>query len=435
VVQEELLRDAWQRQARNVPIQSVLHFASEGLVLGAGTVVVPADGNRRLQKLRGQEARILALLSAAYGKAVSPTVLGNIERAARSWHEGDDCLAYIHLAHAGLSEPHDPRGSARCLFIADALLKTGMSPRAILNALKCEIAYIDTVEKFYNELEPRVPAGSGRISGQWTRLLSVLAEVTGFQSESLGALAARVLLRAGGVATTVFGLLFIPSPNKIQIEGDVPGAPGLRYSWNRDESQLLLTYDSRDGARSTFIAQLEDNLFRDQSGRVIGRVLFDGNIAIDLQSFAAIPANDDEPRLCPLPGLDKPGETGRNYEDYIKSIVNPVNTTPRYWGFQLLNPASGKIVHFDDCQHVTGMMVEAKGPGYAKLLADPWGPESIAGQWATQSSSQILAAGDRPIRWYFAEREAADFTRELFRELHYGNRIDVEWRPWPEQNQ
>jgi hypothetical protein len=432
-VLEEQLRDAWQRRARNVPIQSVLHFTPQGLAFGAGTILVPADGKRRLKKLRGQESQVLALLSAAYGKAVSPALLGNIERAAKSWHEGDDCLAYMHLAHMSLSEPADPYESARCLFMADALMKSGTSPCAILRALELDVSYIDTIEK-YSSSEPRVPKGSGRPSGQWTRLLSVLGELTGLEAQSLGGFAARLLLRAGGV-TTAFQILFIPSSNKIRVEGDVPGVPGLRYSWNRDETQLHLIYGDSGGAQSTLTAELEDDVFRDKGGRIIGRVLIDGNIAIDLTAIPSIPANDDEPRLCTMPGLDKPGEKGRDYEDYIKSIVNPVDTTPRYWGFQLLNPGSGKMVHFDDCQHTTGMMVEAKGPGYTKLLAKPWGPDSIGGQWAAQSFSQILSAGDRPIRWYFAEREAADFARELFRELGYGNRIDVEWRPWPEKSQ
>ena len=53
-------------------------------------------------------------------------------------------------------------------------------------------------------------------------------------------------------------------------------------------------------------------------------------------------ANDNQPELCPMPGLDKPGERGRDYEDYVKSVVNPVDTTPRYWGFSCLTqrPAS-----------------------------------------------------------------------------------------------
>ena len=369
---EEQLRQAWQTRARNVPIQSVLHFTPEGLVFGAGTVLVPAEGKRRLQKLKGQEARILALLSAAYGKAVSPTALGNIERAARSWHEGDDCLAYIHLAHAGLSKPRDPYESARCLFMADALLKTGASPLTILKVLKFDAAYTETIEKFYNELEPRVPAGSGKISGEWTRGLSSLAELTEEAAESLSGFATRLLLRVGGAATTAFGILFISSPNNIRVEGDVPSVPGLRYSWNRDETQLHLTYDSPDEGPSSFTAQLEDDVFRDQQGRVVGRLLTDGNLAVDLHETLPQAANDNEPRLCPMMNPDKKsGEPGWDYEDYVKQFINPRPfTTPRGWGFMLPNPvAGGKPVQFDDCEQTTGTMIEIKGPGYAKLLA------------------------------------------------------------------
>jgi hypothetical protein len=373
----------------------------------------------------------LALLSAAYGKTVSPAVLGNIERAAKSWHDGDNCLAYMHLAHMGLSEPRDAYESARCLFMADTLLKSGTSPRAILKALRFDAAYIGTVEKLYNPLEPRVPPGSGRISGQWTRGLSVLARLTGLQAGSLGGLAARLLLRAGGV-TTALGILFIPSPNKIRVEGDVPGMPGLRYFWNRDETELHLIYGDSDGAQSTFTAQLEDDVFRDKSGRIIGRVLIDGNIAIDLHAIPSIPANDDEPRLCPLPGLDKPGELGRDYEDYVKSIVNPVDTTPRYWGFQLPNPTEGgKLVYFDDCQHSTGMMVDAKGPGYAGLISFPKGQESVTEEFLDQALREVQAAGDRPIRWYFAEAAAAEFARQLFRDDTEGrSKIEIVVLPW-----
>jgi hypothetical protein len=85
----------------------VLTLAPQGLVLGAGTILVPADGPHRLKSLEGQEARVLALLSAAYSRAVAPSVLGNIKRAAKAWGEGDDCLAYIHLAHARLPALQD----------------------------------------------------------------------------------------------------------------------------------------------------------------------------------------------------------------------------------------------------------------------------------------------------------------------------------------
>jgi len=111
-----------------VPIHSVMTFAPEGLVLGAGTVLVAADGARRLQSQRGREAGVLALLSAAYDRAVDPGVLGNIDRAAKAWNAGDDCLAYIHLAHARLGELPYPHDAAQRLVIVDAFLKAGGSP-------------------------------------------------------------------------------------------------------------------------------------------------------------------------------------------------------------------------------------------------------------------------------------------------------------------
>src|ERR1700722_17429631 len=145
-----------------------MHFAPEGLVLGAGTVVVAAEGARRLRSLQGQEARVLALLSAAYGKAVAPSVVGNITRAVKAWSEGDDCLAYIHLAHARLPTLQDPYDASQRLFIADGFMKAGTSPCAVFQALHFRAAYIDAVEKFFNPDQPRVPAGSGRTSGEWT---------------------------------------------------------------------------------------------------------------------------------------------------------------------------------------------------------------------------------------------------------------------------
>jgi hypothetical protein len=112
-----------------VPISAELNFTRDGLVLGAGTIIVPAQGPRLLKSLDGEEARVLALLSAAYGKAVPPSVLGNIRRAAKTWCEGDDCLAYIHLVHAGLQPLHDSEESAYRLFLADSAMKAGASPQ------------------------------------------------------------------------------------------------------------------------------------------------------------------------------------------------------------------------------------------------------------------------------------------------------------------
>jgi HNH endonuclease len=139
----------------------------QGLMLGAGTILVPVEGMRKLQSLQGQEQQILALLSAAYGTAVAPSVLGNIERAGKSWSEGDDFTAHIHLAHTGLRALDDfPRAAHRpCM--AKGALDHGASPRAVFEALRLDARYIDALEKRYNPEQPRVPAGHPD-GGQWT---------------------------------------------------------------------------------------------------------------------------------------------------------------------------------------------------------------------------------------------------------------------------
>lgn len=319
------LGDAARVPGSTIPISTVLHLTSEGLVLGAGTLLVAADAARRLSSLRGQEARVLALLSAAYNRAVPPSVLGNIERAAKSWRDGDDSLAYIHLAHARLPELQEPHTAAQRLFLADELMKAGGKPRTIFEILDLDAAFIDALEKRYNPAEPRLPAGSGRISGEWTRLLSWLGNLTAAQAAELDVFAARFSAWAA-----VFGLLFVPSINNLGVEGEVPGLPGLRYGWNRDETLLHFTYDSPDGRRRTFTAQLEDDLFRDPHGRVVGRVLPGGRVAFDRAAISSDLVDEDEPKLCPEPEPDKAGgsEIGRKYEDYVKKFVNPEPRTP-----------------------------------------------------------------------------------------------------------
>jgi hypothetical protein len=426
-VLHEQLRNAWHARKRFVPISPVLNLTPEGLMLGAATVLVPADGPRRLQSLRGREARVLALLAAAYGKAIAPSVLGNIERAAKALSEGDDCLAYIHLAHAGLGELQDPYEAARRLFIVDGFIKAGTSPRAVYDALGLGAAHINAIEKGYNPAEPRVPAGSGSKSGQWTSELSFLGQLPAAAVESLSSFAARLLVSGAGAAA-VFGLLFIPSPNNLRVRGEVSGVPGLRYSWNRDETLLHLTYDSPDGARQTFTAQLQEDVFRDQRGQVVGRVLPGGNIAVDPAAVFPEAVNDNNPKLCPDPGPDKPGELGRDYADYVKSIVNPGFPTPRYWGYQLPNPYNfGKLVNYDDCQHSTGTMVEAKGPGYVEPLKYGF----VQQEWLEESGRQVDASAGRPIRWYFAELGPALSAWKLFRAANSGReKFTIVWLPW-----
>jgi hypothetical protein len=423
--------------------------------------------------MRGQETRVLALLSAAYGKAIAPSVLGNIGRASKAWSEGDDCLAYIHLAHARLPALQDPYDAARRLFIVDSFMKVGRSPRAVFEALRLSPAYIAAVEKLFNPEEPRVPVGSSRTSGEWTnesssdeqetntstspraperatseqslsffkplpaalvKPTSWIGEIDAAQVAELGAYVARF---AGpvGAAIAVFGLLFIPSPNNIRVEGQVSGVPGLRYWQNRDEALLHLTYDSPDGGQHTFAAYFHDDELRDEHGKVIGRVLPDVGVLIQSAVVSPDLVKDDEPRICPAPGPDKKNELGREYESYVKGFVNPPpNTTPTGIGFQLPNrKESGALVYYDDCRRTTGMMADAKGPRYDVLLTYDQPMQSIVMEWWAEAGRQIAASDGRAVRWYFADLDAALFARQLF---DYDDddggraRIQVVFLPW-----
>jgi hypothetical protein len=482
------LRDEWYARKRRDLVTPVLMFAPEGLVLGAGTVIVAASGPRRLQSLRGQETRVLALLSAACGKAVAPPVLGSIERATKAWSEGDDCLAYIHLSYAGL-EPLDnlPAGAYR-LYMARCALLAGASPHDVFKALHLDARYVDAVEKTYNPSQPRVPAGSGRTSGEWTNVdgisentleegsdgdgtaqdgtttdattegsspgssllsraplpapaASFLSRLTAAQVVELGAYALRLLRLATpvGAAAAIFWLLFIPSPNEIHMEGDVPEIPGLRYSWNRDETQIHLTYDAPTGERRTFAAYVDGKDLRDENGKIIGRVLSDKNIAIDVLAVWS-DLTKNEPRLCPGPVLDKPGSDRgkpyeenipRQYEDFLKQLINPGAPTPSGFVYELLNPNDIQdMVSYDDCQKTTGILWEYKWV-HADVRRFVQGDLSVQKKFLAQAKRQVAASEGRPIVWIFGEEETAVLARQLFRDADEGReRIIILHREW-----
>jgi hypothetical protein len=468
-VLHEQLRNAWQGRERALQISPVLHLAPQGLVLGAGTVLLAADGPRRLTKLDGQEARVLALLAAAYCRPVAPRVLGNIERAAKAWSEGDDCLAYIHLAHAGLPALQDPHDDARRLFMADGFMKAGTPPRDIIDALGFGADFAATLEKLYNEEEARVPKGSGRPSGEWTdseegagdvagragaaeerayesppptsmplRAASFLSKLDAAQLVELGLYASRLVI-AGGGAAAAFGLLFIPSPNDVRVEGEVPDIPGLRYSWNRDETVLHLTYGRAGGAQRTFALHLDDKVVRDDNGREVGRVIGENQIAIDTLAVLPDLVKQDQPRLCPAPAPDVAGSDqgkeydenrSRQYEDFLKLLVNPppMGPTPSGFAYYLPGPRENdKPVSFDDCKWTNGILFEFKGY-YGKLLTFP---SQAVSDFLSQSLRQIKASGGRPVVWVFAEEEDAKSARRLFDDIDEGRElITIVHVPW-----
>jgi hypothetical protein len=144
--------------ARRAPrLRRNLEITDEGLLLGAGTLLagLPLDG---------EEARVLALLSAAFACAVSPQILDVLGKAIALWKGGEKFRAQLHLTYARLPPLTEEQAFALCA--AGELLKEGMTPRALMKGLGLDCAALDGLEK-YNPDQPRVPAGNGRASGRW----------------------------------------------------------------------------------------------------------------------------------------------------------------------------------------------------------------------------------------------------------------------------
>jgi hypothetical protein len=138
------------------------------LVLGADTILVRMGDTRSGAKALAVEAdreRLLSLLGVSYWDRVPPGIVKNIENASEQWRRGEKVLAHIHLAFTGLPEL-ESTNDAYCLYLAGALLDDGLPPRELLAELGLGRT-LRQLDKFDPD-QPRVPAGSGRESGQWT---------------------------------------------------------------------------------------------------------------------------------------------------------------------------------------------------------------------------------------------------------------------------
>jgi len=129
---------AWREDGARRAVRRLPEFTDEGLVLGAGTLLVAAGQDAaglRCLKLAGCEAEVLAKLSAAYGRALSSRVLECLRLASAVWGKGEVARAHIVLAQAGLGElSHDDTHAVLRLFLTDRMLKRGDEPGLILDA-------------------------------------------------------------------------------------------------------------------------------------------------------------------------------------------------------------------------------------------------------------------------------------------------------------
>ncbi|MGH6813216.1 MAG: hypothetical protein ACREDM_13075 [Methylocella sp.] len=464
----DVLDRHWRDEGLSRPLRRAMTFTQAGLVLGRGTLLAEFEKERlaRGLALDGNEARLLSLLTAAHGEPVAEGVVEKVRRAGEFWRAGEKTLAQIQLAFIGL--PRIDETGAYRLFLAGVALEKGLDPSDLMKALGFPRA-ARGLEK-YNPEQRRVPAGSGRESGQWTSggdsagvsappaaaapasLPPAAAAAAGEGAKTLAAdlfagvsprfLAGLAELGATiGGAGAVLGTIFIPSPNPgLTSEGAVPGDPGLRYAINHDENTLRLTRQDSTGAELAVVAQRgPDAVFYEvQTGTPIARDV-GGSIVFDaatLASATAAPrettqasdraapsasaeakAEPNQPKLCPAPEQDAPhgaSDRAKKYQEQISALNNPQRPLPAWMAVSLVNSVTGKRVRFDDCRESDGTMIEAKGHRFAYLLGYPSIADSLAKEWVDQATRQVEASGGRAIEWYFAEKAAADRAREIF---------------------
>ncbi len=164
------LNDICLDRINRTPIDAVPRFSEHGLVLGAASVLIPIEkiGATPNGIAPTDKARLLALLSAAYGRLIDDKALKHLSRAGLCWRQGDQAKAAVHLALTGLNKLDQPIVAARRLFLADLLLKRDVDPEDLIREILRKRGNVAAPQHDVSN-EPRVPKGQGKPSGQWTR--------------------------------------------------------------------------------------------------------------------------------------------------------------------------------------------------------------------------------------------------------------------------
>jgi|GEM_PF-2579237 len=167
-IHQDLIK-AWQMDGRRRPVHRQPELTEDGLVLGAGIVIAKAGrdvANRPVLNIDGQEPRILALLSVAYHRPMTKSVLNSLRLASRNWSKGEPALAQIVLAQAGLGNLSAEGGgededAVLRLFVVDQLMKSGKPADEILEDFDLLPKGVRSWQwqKWAKENPNRIPAG------------------------------------------------------------------------------------------------------------------------------------------------------------------------------------------------------------------------------------------------------------------------------------
>jgi len=471
----EQLESQWNDTVRFRSKNATLHLDAEGLKLGAGTVVAKRNHDGSLA-LDGEEERVLTLLSVAYGQALDSSVLKSIRRVSDHARNGDERMAGMGVALAKLPRIFEPEDAARRLFIADGLIAAGVKPRDIWKTLEFDAALLDTLEK-YSPDEPRVPAGSGKPSGQWTSggtsdggtsaetaiataaaaASPVVARVGRAAAQTASEQLPKVLARLPSVVARIaefarlLNLPIMVAQEVLQpsgtggsvISGKVRGRSDLYFLRHQDELALNLIDKSTGHTIATLYPTGVRGRYVDHETGIVAQMAGDELvIRAATEATSQAEARRDRPRLCQDPigpdnsGLTGPrGERSKAYEAIMRERTNPEEPTPPGKAYWLTDPETGEPVKIDDCELSTGDLMENKGPGYEEKVgpeAHPAVKNGVTKDLLDQATRQARASAGRHLVWNFAELGALEYARTLFQDDPLLAGIELRYEPWPE---
>jgi hypothetical protein len=163
------LKKRWDDHVNSRRYHPGIVIKDSGLVLGEDTILVRMGETRSGAKALAVEAdreRLLTLLGVSYWDQVPSGIVKNIENASEQWRRGEKVSAHIHLAFPRLPKLESANDAYR-LYLAEAFLDDGLPPREMLAGLGLGRS-MRQLDKFDPD-QPRVPPGSGRESGEWTK--------------------------------------------------------------------------------------------------------------------------------------------------------------------------------------------------------------------------------------------------------------------------
>ena len=249
-------------------------------------------------------------------------------------------------------------------------------------------------------------------------------------------------------------IVLIPNNSNLAEDGTLPDRPDVAYHFDRDTGTLTLT----QGGETVYSGHPDqDGLFLDKDGHPIGREL-DGSLVLNSKALASntprsaararasakTDTDRDEPETCPDPSKDRRPDKKKDpaeemdraaaYQAQISELVNPgrsLKTRTGEDGMAVRLPRAGldhppdptninDWVYFDECRLADGTMIEAKGPGYLRIMkrskpdSYPW--LGVINGFLSQAESQREAARGRRVVWYFAEDEITKRAKKLFKD-------------------